>query len=180
MGLLLRGGASTRFHPNRRASTDHKPGPNIATAALMVASSSQTHLSPGSVRIFHSSTRATIVPAMGVHKPRIKRIAPARRITEAIVRVSGGSLHSLKLARTTSTEPRTSRRMSNPMPGEPPANVEYRRRKTHLSKPSYSQISRRRAETPERGLTVTLSSLIAFGKRRQAADHRSMRSIVGA
>ena len=150
----MRGGASTRFHPKRRASTDHKPGPNNATAALMVPSNSQTHLSPGRVRIFHSSTRATIVPTMGVHKPRIKRIAPARRITEAIVRVSGGSLHSLKLARTTSTEPRTSRRMSNPMPGEPPANVEYRRRKTHLSKPflflNIAQASRNPRKRPDR------------------------------
>lgn len=36
-GYLFRGEDSMRFHPKRRASTDHKPGPNIARAAQEVA-----------------------------------------------------------------------------------------------------------------------------------------------
>ena len=45
--------------------------------------------------------------------------------------IGGGSLHSLKLARTISAEPATRRMRSKPVPGQPPANVEYRRRNTH-------------------------------------------------
>ena len=62
-----------RFHPKRRASTDHKPGPNIARAAPTVPNNSQTHLSPGSVSIFQISIKAIAVPTIGVHKPTIKQ-----------------------------------------------------------------------------------------------------------
>ena len=63
-----------RFHPNRRASMDHKPGPNIARAAAAVPNSSHTHLSPGSVSIFQISINAMEVPTIGVHKPAISSI----------------------------------------------------------------------------------------------------------
>src|SRR5208282_3078130 len=99
--LVLRGGASTRFHPKRRASIDHRPGPNIARAQLTVPSNSHSHLSPGSVSIFQASITATEVPTMGVHKPSIKRIPDPKRITEVTVMFRGGSPHSHKLARTT-------------------------------------------------------------------------------
>ena len=61
---------------------------------------------------------------MGVHKPRIKRNPATRRIAAVIVMFSGGSPHSRKPARRTSTDPITSRMRSNPVPGQPPANVE--------------------------------------------------------
>ena len=61
---------------------------------------------------------------MGVHKPSIKRIPAPKRIAEVIVMFSGGSPHSRKLARTTSTQPMTKRMRSKPVPGQPPANVE--------------------------------------------------------
>ena len=131
---LLRSGASMRFHPNRRASIDQRPGPNMARAPAMVASNSQSHLSPGIARIFHASARATTIPAMGVHKPNIMRMPPARRTAEVIVRLRGGSPHSRKPARTTSTELTTRRIRSKPVPGQPPANVEYKRRNTHRPK----------------------------------------------
>ena len=60
-----------RFHPNRRASMDQKPGPNIARAAAAVPNSSHTHLSPGTVSIFQISINAMEDPTMGVHKPAI-------------------------------------------------------------------------------------------------------------
>jgi len=119
-----------RFHPKRRASMDHKPGPNIARAAPAGANNSQTHLSPVSVSIVEISINAMEVPAMGVHKPAITNIpAPNNRIEGTVTLRDGGSLHSLRPARTISTEPTTTRMRSKPTPGQPPANVEYSRRK---------------------------------------------------
>jgi len=46
-----------------------------------------------------------------------------------ITGIGGGSLNSVKLALTVSAEPATTRIRSKPVPGQPPANVEYRRRK---------------------------------------------------
>ena len=118
-----------RFHPKRRASMDHKPGPNIARAAPAGANNSQTHLSPVSVSIVEISINAMEVPAMGVHKPAITSIpAPNKRIEGTDTFRDLGSLHSLKPARTISTEPTTTRMRSKPAPGQPPANVEYSRR----------------------------------------------------
>jgi hypothetical protein len=47
--------------------------------------------------------------------------------------IGGRSLHGLKPARAASTAPTTERVRSKPVPGQPPANVEYRRRKMRLS-----------------------------------------------
>src|SRR5580692_7888637 len=128
--LFLRGGASMRFHPNRRASMDQKPGPNIARAAAAVPNNSHTHLSPGTVSIFQISIKAMEVPTIGVHKPAISsNPAPIKSRAGIVTFIGGRSVHSLKPARTISTEPTTTRMRSNPAPGQPPANVEYSRRK---------------------------------------------------
>jgi hypothetical protein len=67
---------------------------------------------------------------MGVHKPAINRIpAPIKSMAGIVTFIGGGSLRSVKPARTTNAEPATTRIRSNPVPGQPPANVEYRRRK---------------------------------------------------
>jgi len=119
-----------RFHPKRRASIDHSPGPNIARAAAAVPSSSKTHLSPDVVSIFPISIMAKETPTTGVHKPTISSIPPAiRSIAVMVTFMGGGSLHSVKLVGTTSAEPTTSRMSSKPVPGQPPAKVEYKRRK---------------------------------------------------
>ena len=133
--IVLRGGASMRLHPKRRASMDQRPGPNIARAAAAVPKSSHNHLSPANVSIFQISINAMEVPAMGVHKPAISSIPAPIKSTAGIVTFIGGrSLPSFRLARTTSAEPTTTRMRSNPAPGQPPANVEYNRRKTHPSR----------------------------------------------
>jgi len=98
----------------------------------MAASNSQSQVSPGPIMIFHDSTRATVIPTIGVHKPNISKMPDPRRIAEVIVAFSGGSPHISKPARTTSTHPVTSRISNNPVPGQPPANVEYKRRNMHL------------------------------------------------
>ena len=131
--LILRGEGCTRFQPKRRASIDHRPGPSIAREAPIVASKRGTALSPAIVRSCHVSNIATRVPAMGVQRPGIRRSPnPARNAQDTVVLI-GGSLHSVEPARITSEQPRTSRSSSKPMPGRPPAKVEYRRLKTHLS-----------------------------------------------
>ncbi len=61
---------------------------------------------------------------MGVHKPSIKRNPATRAIAAVIVMFGGGSPHSRKPARRTSTPPMTRRMRSKPVPGQPPANVE--------------------------------------------------------
>ena len=99
----------------------------------MVPSRMGTHGSPGSARICQISAKATNVPAMGVHSPGIRRIPHPTKSAEVIVVLIGGSLQSVELARTISAEPTTERMRIKPMPGQPPANVEYNRRKTHPS-----------------------------------------------
>jgi hypothetical protein len=96
--LILRSG-STRFHPNRRASTDHRPGPNMATAQPMVPSKTVTHRSPAIVMICQVSSNATKVPTMGVHRPGMRRSPDPARNAEIIVVVTGGLLHSVEFAR---------------------------------------------------------------------------------
>ena len=122
-----------RFHPKRRASMDHKPGPNIARPPPMVASKSGAQRSPARVRTCPNASKATSVPAIGVHRPGIRRIPDPARNAEVIVVCVGGLLHRVELARTTSAEPPIRRMRSKPVPGQPPANVEYRRRKMRLS-----------------------------------------------
>jgi hypothetical protein len=119
---------------------DQSPGPNIARAAPAVPNMSQSHLSPGIMSIFQTSMRATEAPAMGVHKPAINRIpAPSKRMAGIVTPIGGGSLRRVKPARTTSAEPATARIRSNPVPGQPPANVEYSRlKRTHF--PQYIAI----------------------------------------
>jgi len=118
-----------RFHPKRRASIDQRPGPNMARSAAAVANSSHTHLSPATVSIFQISIKAMDIPTMGVHKPTMSRIpAPIKATVGMVTFIGGGSLHRLKLARAISTEPTTTRMRSKPVPGQPPANVEYSRR----------------------------------------------------
>jgi len=109
---------------------DQSPGPNIARAAPTVPNSSQPDLSPCSMNIFQISVRASEAPAMGVQRPAISRIPTAIKSMGGIVTfISGGSLQSVKLALPITAEPTTRRIRSSPAPGQPPANVEYRRRK---------------------------------------------------
>jgi hypothetical protein len=148
--LILRGEGSTRFHPNRRASTDHRPGPNMARAQAVVPSKTVTHRSPAIVMICQVSSNATKTPTMGVHRPGMRRSPDPARNAEINVVVRGGFLHSVEFARKSSEAPRTTRMRSKPVPGQPPAKVEYRRRKTHLSKLHQFPALQTGIETPKR------------------------------
>src|SRR5215475_6141532 len=58
----------------------------------------------------------------------MSKMPAAIESTARIVTFKGGSIHSFETARTTSAEPITKRKSSKPVPGQPPANVEYSRR----------------------------------------------------
>lgn len=118
-----------RLHPKSRASTDHKPGPNMASALAMVPNSRATHRSPGTVRNCQVSIKATDVPTSGVHSPGTMRIPhPADNPNNSVVPI-GVPPSNILLARANSAAPTTKRMRSRAAPGRPPAKVEYKRRK---------------------------------------------------
>jgi hypothetical protein len=118
-----------RLHPNRRASTDHTPGPIIASAMLVLASRIFRQGSPDLTIKLHTAKAAIRHPETGVHKPANRRTPP---ITAAPSRAAG----SIDCAARTpgspnarATVPATRRKIRRPAPGQPWANVEKRRRK---------------------------------------------------
>lgn len=113
-----------RFHPKSRASTDQRPGPNIARAPAMVAARRHTTRPSSTVRICEISRMAASVPARGVHSPASRRSPDPTRDAELSVVWNGGSLHSPGLAREMMTEPTTRRMSSKPKPGQLAVNVE--------------------------------------------------------
>lgn len=83
LGSCVGGGISRRFHPNRRASTDHPPGPTMARAEAQIPQRTYIHGSwRCEKRIIIWNTPARI-PATGVHNPMIRR-TPARTSTPEI------------------------------------------------------------------------------------------------
>ena len=129
--VFLRGGASMRFHPKSRASTDQRPGPSIVSAQPIVAARRRPFKSSPVLRMSEIATTATTAPATGVHNPAMRRSAASASDAEATMS-NGGPLHSPGPARQSTTAPTTSRISSRAIPGAPPANVEYRRRNTYL------------------------------------------------
>jgi hypothetical protein len=112
-----------RFHPKSLASSDHRPGPNMASAAAIVAVNRCANGSPSDVTIREISITATAIPANGVHSPATRSSPGPAKDAKVSVARNGESLHSGQLARTRRTQPMTRRMTSKPMPGQPPANV---------------------------------------------------------
>ncbi len=127
-----------RFHPKRRASTDHKPGPSIARAPPKVPRRSATNGSPRCARLRKASKKTMKLPTMGVHNPGIRRIPEKPHATNNR-RLAGRSCDGMEYARRIITEPQITRIKSKPIPGQPPANVEYRRR-TDVPLPDFYSI----------------------------------------
>ena len=109
LALILRDGGCTRFHPNRRASTDHRPGPNMASAQPMVPSKTVAHRSPPIVMICKISSNATKAPTMGVHRPGMRSSPNPVRNAEIIVVLIWGLLPNAGVARSSREAPRTAR-----------------------------------------------------------------------
>jgi len=177
----LRGGASMRFHPKRRVSMDHNPGPNIAREPPMVPNRAGTNISPGSVRSCHSSTAATNMPAIGVQRPAMRRSPHPASNAALIAVLIGGSCQSVEIALNISAEPTTRRMRSNPMPGQPPANVEYRRRTQAPFRTSIGSFFAKKSETPKGVQIITLwSSAIRAGGGSYSSMIPLLRPIIAA
>jgi hypothetical protein len=118
-----------RFHPNRRESRDHTPGPIMDSAIPIAARRILLQGSPDLVMKPREAAAATMHPETGVHKPTDKS-APA--IIAANCRIAGspawGRSNPRKLKLKTALHA-TSRKIRRPAPGQPCANVEKRRRK---------------------------------------------------
>jgi hypothetical protein len=180
-----------RFQPKRRASSDHKPGPNMATAPAMVASKRTTQTSPRSVSICQISMKAANAPTIGVQRPGMRRTPQTASNADVIVALIGGSLHKVRPARTINAEPPTRRMRSNPVPGQPPAKVEYKRRNTHpfvRTRVSHCDVRRYPKESRNRhsfGFGMQAGEVVGrrglqFDDSSLQADHRGVGSIVGA
>jgi hypothetical protein len=140
----------------------------MARAPPVVPARRAFHGSPASVKICHIATRATSVPAIGVHSPGISRSPdPTRHADASVVTLTGGAPHSVELARTTSAEPTTSRMSSKPAPGQPVANVEYRRRNQDLPTVLVSAVATP-DQNPRKGRARHPFELAAFPEERPA------------
>ena len=158
----------------------------------MVPRRRETQWSPGIVRICQVSIKASNAPTMGVHRPGMRRSPHPARTADVIVVVTGGSLHSIAPARTTSAEPATRRMRSKPVPGQPPANVEYRRRNTHPSRSLLVCDIREANRNPKKSCNRHSLESVDLRRARQGggelqlddsslqSDHRGVGSIVGA
>lgn len=121
---------SMRLQPNRRASSDHTPGPIIASAMPMPASRTFRQGSPDSAIKLHSEKAATRHPDTGVHRPASRRTPP---ITAAPSRAAGSmdcAVRNPGSPTARATLPATRRNIKRPAPGQPWANVEKRRRRS--------------------------------------------------
>jgi len=127
---LFRSASSTRFHPNRRASTDHPPGPSSAKAAPTVDNKIQLNRSAARRKALKNAKIARRVPVTGVHKPRNKSIPTTPVSASSIADPSGGSPRSAMAAWMTKVVPATVRSKRRPAPGAPWAKVEKSRRTT--------------------------------------------------
>ena len=70
---------------------------------------------------------------IGVSSPIIRKIAAAATRTDKIVMGMAGPLSRAEPALLTKTNPTLSRIKMRPIPGQPPANVEYKRRNGRTS-----------------------------------------------
>ena len=147
-----------RFQPKRWASTDHRPGPNIARAAPTVATKRQTSPSACMVTSLQLSSRATSVPTIGVNSPMRSRIAAAARSTDKIAKGIAGLFSMTEVALLIKAKPTTSRIKMSPIPGQPLAKVEYKRRngRTSRVRVQFLMISLRN-RAPHRALIKPLS-----------------------
>ena len=75
-----------RFRPNIHASTDHEPGPIIASVKPDSANANGMADCPCERNAMRASASATTIPTTGVHKPAISSApasAPTARVRDA-------------------------------------------------------------------------------------------------
>jgi hypothetical protein len=125
------------FLPNKRASTDHAPGPIIARVKPRIARITAIPVLFGCIKRIHISLRPTSVPITGVHKPtriNIPKQAATSSGKDADHDASRSRLTAMWLRRP------AVRILWNksPRPGQPFAKFEKRRcKRTSLRKVRY-------------------------------------------
>jgi len=142
-----------RFHPKRRASTDHAPGPRSASAAPRMPMRRHVH---GFVRWKAACTNAriaSIVPAIGVHNPT-RRSSPTPIVSICSkTDPNGGPPRNAKTPCAARPMPAARRSKRRPNPGAPLAKFEKSRRKMWRGYKIHNSNSK-----PERAKQGTLSS----------------------
>jgi len=125
---------STRFHPKMCASIDQPPGPSSTNATPKVAKKIHGQAFP--LRIYRTQ-RARMTsrhPAIGVHKPTIRSTPSAIASMSRIAGSIGWPVRNLAIPCVIKAAPTTTRISKSPAPGQPRANVEYKRRKRTSSR----------------------------------------------
>jgi hypothetical protein len=154
-----------RFLPNRCASTDHAPGPSIASAAPRVASRMCIHGSVECEKAKNNSATAMRPPATGVHKPTSNKVAALAVTSCTMAGSPRGVVSSTAIPCWIGRTAATVRRNTSPIPGRPSGNVEKRRCKTdpvlRLPKFGNNKNPKKRTEgTPiSRGLEIDDAAL---------------------
>ena len=114
---------SIRFRPNKCASTDHAPGPSIASAALKAPSRTCIQGSLECDRMRHTSPTAISTPATGVHKPTSNSAAEHATTSCRTSSVFKGSVSSPAIPSWRGGRLATARTNKSPVPGQPSGNV---------------------------------------------------------
>ena len=122
------------FRPNRRASTDHAPGPIIANDAPDVAKRIGIPPQPQE-NATHTSMTVTSAPQKGVNKPRSRKIAAPAPIKCGSIKANGGASLRCANPKQNRNVAVTRRSRKRPLPGQLFGNVEKRRCK-HTPFPS--------------------------------------------
>ena len=122
-GLSYLCGIRMRFRPNRRASTDHAPGPIIASATPNAANTIGIDELLNWNKRRANSAPARNKPAMGVQRPTIKSTEQAAASNcRAMENVTAGAAGPLMNCRRGVAV--TARRNSKPIPGQLSGNIE--------------------------------------------------------
>src|SRR5579862_4597156 len=144
--LSYRWGIRIRFRPNRRASTDHAPGPIIARAAPNAASTMCIEpLLEGNTRRDSWET-VKKRPATGVHSPMV-RSAEQMAARNWKMTETGNAAPWEPATNWTSGIVAAARKNSNPVPGQPSGNVE---KSLCTSGPVLSLAARLKSRNPEK------------------------------
>ena len=117
---------SMRLGPNRSASSDHAPGPAIASPAPRPPRTRCNCGDVGPASTIESSAIVSSAPAMGVHQPTMRE-APATSASHC--RRTGSELAAPVAASRIGGIPAATRSSSRPVPGQPRGKVENKRRR---------------------------------------------------
>jgi hypothetical protein len=124
--VRYRGGIRIRFRPNRRASTDHAPGPIIAIDTPSAANTMCMDKPLPGKKSRESSEIAMSEAEMGVQRPMIKR-PEQTAASNCNAAESGRVVTAAPAMNCASGIVAIARRSTSPVPGQPSGNAEKSR-----------------------------------------------------